>query len=283
MIKKWLPVLMIIASLFAEDRGYVYNSGGPYSTEGHVIFNHDGESFSLSQRFNVSRDYVVELIGLYLTYAFYPIEFAISFHQGDQYSPGEVFYEHQYSIAREEMTDRNLYTLPVDDCILIEPGVYYWISVTALPGSEFIWQYSIATNFPFATSDDLGQEWSDIQYGVPGAALIWGTETFDNSFSGDVNVDYRLDVIDIVMLVGFIVGQIELTPTQQELGDINGDGTHDVIDVVQLVDLILYGFSAPMPEFMLEDLNPNSPTFGQLVGTETYLGQISCYYFGKAG
>jgi hypothetical protein len=38
-----------------------------------------------------------------------------------------------------------------------------------------------------------------------------------------------------------------------------------------------------MPKFMAEDINPNSEYFGQMIGPDTFTGDISCYYFGKAG
>ena len=34
---------------------------------------------------------------------------------------------------------------------------------------------------------------------------------------------------------------------------------------------------------LLEDINPISEYFGQMIGPETFTGNISCFYFGKAG
>lgn len=39
----------------------------------------------------------------------------------------------------------------------------------------------------------------------------------------------------------------------------------------------------PMPEFQLEDVNPNSPRFNAIVSPRDYRLQISAYYFGDAG
>ena len=58
---------------------------------------------------------------------------------------------------------------------------------------------------------------------------------------GDVNQDHYLDVIDIVIIVGFIIGNVELLDEQLELADSNGDGSIDVLDVIMLVNLILFG------------------------------------------
>jgi len=36
-------------------------------------------------------------------------------------------------------------------------------------------------------------------------------------------------------------------------------------------------------DFSLEDLNPNSPTYQQLIGPSTYQGEVSGYYFANQG
>jgi PKD repeat protein len=56
---------------------------------------------------------------------------------------------------------------------------------------------------------------------------------------GDVDLSGNLDVLDIVLIVGFILGESELTEIQTQAGDLNGSGIIDVIDIVLLVDLIL--------------------------------------------
>ena len=38
-----------------------------------------------------------------------------------------------------------------------------------------------------------------------------------------------------------------------------------------------------MPDFLLEDINPNSEYFGLEIGPSFFTGQVSGYYFGKAG
>ena len=39
----------------------------------------------------------------------------------------------------------------------------------------------------------------------------------------------------------------------------------------------------PMPNFSLEDINPESDYYGDYVGPELFRGDVSLYYFGKAG
>ena len=56
---------------------------------------------------------------------------------------------------------------------------------------------------------------------------------------GDTNNDGTLNVIDIVLLVGFILGNEIPNDDEFILSDMNGDGSLNVIDVVVLVNIIL--------------------------------------------
>ena len=56
---------------------------------------------------------------------------------------------------------------------------------------------------------------------------------------GDVNEDGIVNVVDIVQLVGFILGTSNPSDTQIASGDLNGDGVLNVLDVVALVNIIL--------------------------------------------
>ena len=56
---------------------------------------------------------------------------------------------------------------------------------------------------------------------------------------GDVNQDNSLDVMDIVMIVQFIIGNMIPTDQQQLIGDINQDNSLDVVDIVSLIQNII--------------------------------------------
>ncbi len=56
---------------------------------------------------------------------------------------------------------------------------------------------------------------------------------------GDVNFDSSLDVLDVVAVVGYILGNITFDDDQICTADINQDLSVDVLDVVQIVSLIL--------------------------------------------
>ena len=56
---------------------------------------------------------------------------------------------------------------------------------------------------------------------------------------GDVNQDMALDVLDIVMLINFAVGNTNPTDLEIFLSDLNSDETIDILDIVSLVNIIL--------------------------------------------
>ena len=56
---------------------------------------------------------------------------------------------------------------------------------------------------------------------------------------GDVNFDDEVNILDVVMIVAYILGNGELTEDQIVVSDYNGDNFIDVLDVVQLVGAIL--------------------------------------------
>ena len=61
----------------------------------------------------------------------------------------------------------------------------------------------------------------------------------DSSIAGDVNGDGEINVLDIVQLVGFILGSSNPSDTQINSGDLNVDGVLNVLDVFALVNIIL--------------------------------------------
>ena len=57
-------------------------------------------------------------------------------------------------------------------------------------------------------------------------------EFFD---SGDINFDYQVNILDVILLVNIILG----LDTTSAVADINQDGLINVVDIVQLVNIIL--------------------------------------------
>ena len=59
--------------------------------------------------------------------------------------------------------------------------------------------------------------------------------------SGDCNSDGEVNILDVVALVGVILGNSELTPSQTEAVDMDGNGLLNILDIIALVNLILGG------------------------------------------
>ena len=82
-----------------------------------------------------------------------------------------------------------------------------------------------------------------------------------NSQIGDVNGDDEINVVDIVLIVGFIIDQNAPTDSEFLASDYNEDGVLNVIDIVLLIDLIINFGDSTIPEECL--LEPDSgPCFG---------------------
>ena len=56
---------------------------------------------------------------------------------------------------------------------------------------------------------------------------------------GDINQDFVVDILDIVLLINFVIGNTEATSYEFYLSDINSDNQMDILDIVMLVNLIL--------------------------------------------
>ena len=87
--------------------------------------------------------------------------------------------------------------------------------------------------------------------------------------------------MDVVTIVSYVVGAINLNSEQLDLGDANNDFSVDVLDIVQIVSTIVN--QEPLPSFSLLDFNPNSEYNGEFVGPEVFRPEVSVYYFGKQG
>ena len=55
----------------------------------------------------------------------------------------------------------------------------------------------------------------------------------------DVNNDGNIDVLDVVLMVNIILGNLSPSEWQECASDVNSDGSVDVLDVVQTVTVIL--------------------------------------------
>ena len=106
--------------------------------------------------------------------------------------------------------------------------------------SEYI-ELSESVQFRFIASDvfndgDNGSGGSLVEAAVDDFKLeIIGYELLD----GDLNYDSQVNIIDIVILVNYVIGDMIPDDLQFLSADINLDGNLDVLDVVNLVNLVL--------------------------------------------
>ncbi|NQU66543.1 MAG: S8 family serine peptidase, partial [Candidatus Marinimicrobia bacterium] len=77
----------------------------------------------------------------------------------------------------------------------------------------------------------------DNQYGWGVIDIMAAIDYFQ--LGGDVNEDDILDVLDLVIIVNYILGNDLPTEEQFAIADINDDDLIDVIDLVQLVAIII--------------------------------------------
>ena len=85
--------------------------------------------------------------------------------------------------------------------------------------------------------DTLYLFWSDQRDGSYEIYLSKGESTFITP--GDINQDLSIDILDVIILVNFILGQQEPTNIQFMAADINEDNIINIQDVILLINLIL--------------------------------------------
>ena len=56
---------------------------------------------------------------------------------------------------------------------------------------------------------------------------------------GDINGDDTVNILDIVMVANYTLGQAEFTDEQTQAADLNQDGTINILDIVQIINIVL--------------------------------------------
>ena len=96
------------------------------------------------------------------------------------------------------------------------------------------------------TVDEINRTWAIAQYQsnkpnpyILDTSLVGRVFFNNNSLIGDVNGDFIINVLDVVMLVNHVLGNTNLNSSQIILADLNDDSIVNVIDIVILMNLIL--------------------------------------------
>jgi exonuclease III len=102
---------------------------------------------------------------------------------------------------------------------------------------------SMGLNSPL-NDNSLGENWivsinqlSAGDYGTPGASN--NTEGCSESGDGDVNNDGILNVLDLVSIIQFILGETDFSESQSCSADKNYDSLINILDIVQIISDIL--------------------------------------------
>ena len=291
-MKYFVLLLICMLSLtVGQDRSTIFNAGPPTTQEGFLLSN-DGENGTvIADRFYVANDYVLEAFYVWLKLVDSDSgSVNVKLHNDSDAFPGEIIYSWDIELDPLDTILDDYLILTVGECHTMLAGNDYWLSVSVNePDVQVLWGNSPYAFYYTSTSQDLGITWESPLQGYVGATKIYAEQIFypdeidDPADLGDVNLDGIINILDIVQNVNYILGNLNFTDEQIVQADFNQDGDVNVLDIVQTVNHILSGEAQYMPKFMAEDINPNSEYFGQMIGPDTYTGDISCYYFGKAG
>ena len=283
MNSKVILLLLVLSPLLGQDRSLVFSTGAPDGTEGHSIEFNGITGTSLSDRIFISNNMVLEALKVYAEASTAPAMAKIILQADDGGLPGEEIYSWTIDVEEENHGNNYFLIITTDLCIYLDAGNYYWLTLHADdPDSQISWYYSNNATFTYTTSSDLGANWETPSVGNCGALSVWAEYIYEpevDEMIGDINADGDVNILDVVLLANAV-----LTGNYLSEGDINGDGMNNVLDIVGMVNIILDGPpTEQLPVWAYEDINMNSDYFGEMIGPETFNGNVSLYYFGKAG
>ena len=274
---------MILSVIYAQDRSLIFTTGSPIGTEGYTI-QWDGTSGqSVSDRIHISGNMVLEALKIYAVADTEPAMARVLLQTDNGGIPGEEIYSWDVDVAEETHGNNYFLIITTDLCIYLDEGNYYWLTLHAADtASQITWLYSNNATFTYTSSSDQGENWETATTGNCGSLSVWAEYIYEpevDEMIGDINADGDVNILDVVLLANAV-----LTGNYLSEGDINGDGLNNVLDIVGMVNIILDGPpTEQLPVWAYEDINMNSDYFGEMIGPETFNGNVSLYYFGKAG
>ena len=276
-------ITMILSVIYSQDRSLIFTTGSPIGTEGYTI-QWDGTSGqSVSDRIHISGNMVLEALKIYAVADTEPAMARVLLQTDNGGIPGEEIYSWDVDVSAETHGNNYFLIITTDLCIYLDAGNDYWLTLHAADTtSQITWLYSNNATFTYTSSSDQGENWETATTGNCGSLSVWAEYIYESEVeetAGDINEDGSVNVLDVVILANAV-----LTGEDLPAGDINGDGVNNVLDIVGLVNIILTGPpSVQLPTWDYFDINTNSDYFDQLIGPETFNGNVSLYYFGKAG
>jgi len=283
MNSKVILLLLVLSPLLGQDRSLIFTTGSPSGTEGYTI-EWDGTSGqSVSDRIYINSNMVLEALKIYAIQVTEPAMATVILQADNNNSPGEEIYSWEVDVSAETHGNNYFLIITTDLCIYLDEDNYYWLTFHATDmESQITWLYSNNATFTYTTSTNQGTNWEPVITGNCGALSVWAEYIYEpevDEMIGDINADGDVNILDVVLLANAV-----LTGNYLSEGDINGDGMNNVLDIVGMINIILDGPpSEQLPVWAYEDINMNSDYFGAMIGPETFNGNVSLYYFGKAG
>jgi hypothetical protein len=273
----------VLSILFGQNRNLIFSTGAPDGTDGYSIQYDGSTGQSVSDRFYIDYNMALEALKIYASNVSESANTTVILQADNNNSPGDEIYSWNLDVADETHGNNYFLIITTGLCIYLDEDNYYWLTLHANDiESQITWFYSNNATFPYSTSNDLGSNWAETTTGNCGALSIWAEYIYEPEVEetvGDINEDGSVNVLDVVILANVV-----LTGEYLPAGDINGDGVNNVLDIVGLVNIILNGPSyEQLPTWDYVDINTNSDYFDQLIGPDTFNGNVSLYYFGKAG
>ncbi len=299
-------ITMILSLIYAQDRSLIFTTGAPLGScipsnnpcntdgdcllgetcnppESHIIEFNGTTGTSLSDRIYINDNMVLEALKIYAQANTVPAMVKVVLQADNGDIPGEEIYSWILDVDEENHGNNYFLIVTTDLCIYLDAGNYYWLTLHADDAeSQISWYYSNNATFTYTASSDQGENWEDATIGNCGSLSVWAEYIYEPQIeetAGDINGDGSLNVLDVVILANAVLSGEDLPS-----GDINSDGVNNVLDIVGLVSIILNGPSfEQLPTWDYVDININSEYFEQLIGPDTFSGNVSLYYFGKAG
>ena len=290
---KTLLILFVFSLCLSQDRSTIfstYTGEDPDPSLGgyDIKYSDNGTIYAAANRFSVSNEYVLERVYAYLSFeyedAFEQQQIEIQIRKDNNDVPGEVITTNTITLSPSNSEGDWYYATLLNQCAKIDESSYYWIVVLPYEGTNAKWIYSNEASFTYSTTSDLEENWTSAEHGPAGVSYLTAEQIYIPPFDGgDLNGDFIVNVLDIIYMVQYVLGNQEFTQEQIDAGDFTQDGGINILDIVALMNIITSQDFEPVSDFLYEDINNNSETFGQDVGPPIYEDQISAYYFGKAG
>ena len=288
---KYFIYTLLLSLLISQDRSTLFSTGSEEPDPnwgGYSIYYTEDEIYAAADRFYLPNEYVLERAYVYLSYSpqdmFDMQSVELQIRYDDNGRPGDILTSEIIDLDYENSEGLWYSVSFLDDCVKTDLSSSYWIAVIPMEGANVTWVYSEDDSFLYSTTTDGGQNWEDMAMGRAGSAAVTGEQVYIPPFDGgDVNGDFVVNVLDVVAIVQYILGNASFDDDQIAAADLTQDGGVNILDVVAMINIILDDGPELVTDFLYEDINVNSETFGQLVGPPIYQGMIAGYYFGKAG